>query len=286
MLTVGQIMTRRLVTVSPDSPLERARWLLREHEIRHLPVVEHQRLVGVVSERDLMERPEAAPRRRGPGKPPPETQVRDRMSISVETVALDESALRACKRLHERRISSLPVVSGSRVVGILSELDLLRLYERVCRFAGRDPALDPPVEAHMSRDPVVIAPGASALEAFDLCRSKGFRHLPVVHDGWLVGMISDRDLLPVVGQGQGETRRVEDVMTKDYVGVVPGTLLSAVAECMLKNGFHALPVLVNGALRGIVTSADVLAVLCAIDEDALESAWTGEAALSAEATEE
>jgi acetoin utilization protein AcuB len=286
MLTVAQIMTRGLVTVSPDSPIERARWLLREHEVRHLPVVEHERLVGIVSERDLMERPEAAPRRRGIEKPASETPVRDRMSVSVETVALDESALRACKRMHERRISSLPVVSGSRVAGILSELDLLRLYERVCRFTGHDPALDPLVESRMSRDPVVVAPDATALEAFDLCRSKGFRHLPVVHDGWLVGMISDRDLLPVLGEALGETRRVEDVMTKDYVGVVPGTRLSAVAECMLKNGFHALPVLVNGALRGIVTSADVLEALCAIDEEALEAAWTGEAALSAERIEE
>ena len=68
--------------------------------------------------------------------------------------------------------------------------------------------------------------------------------------------------------------------------VVPGTRLSAVAECMRKNGFHALPVLVNGALRGIVTSADVLAALCAFDESALESAWTSEVALSAERAED
>lgn len=286
MLTVSQIMTRRLVSVSPESSLERARWLLREHEVRHLPVVEHDRLVGIVSERDLMERSQAVPRRRGAEKSERETPVRDRMSVSVETVAVDESASRAAKRMLERRISSLPVVRGSLAVGILSEHDLLRLYERVCRFTGYDPVLDPPVEASMSGDPVVVAPGATALEAFDLCRVKGIRHLPVVHDGWLVGMLSDRDLLPVIGQAQAEIRKVEDVMTKDYVGVVPGTRLSAVAECMLKNGFHALPVLVNGALRGIVTSADVLTALCAIDEGALESAWTGEAALSAERAEE
>lgn len=286
MLTVGQVMKRSLVAVSPDDPVERARWLMHEHEIRHLPVVEHERLIGVVSERDLMERPEATSRRRSESGPLLETSVRDRMSVPVETVAHDESALRACKRMHERHISSLPVVTGSRAAGILSELDLLHLYVRVCRYVGHDPELDPPVEEVMSRDPVVVTPGATALEAFDLCRSKGFRHLPVVHDGWLVAMVSDRDLLPIVGQALGEMRRVEDVMTRDYVGVVPGTRLSAVAECMLRNGFHALPVLVDGALRGIVTSADVLAALCAIDEDDLEQAWTSEEVLSAERIEE
>lgn len=49
MLTVSQIMTRRLVCISPDSSIERARWLLREREVRHLPVVDHERLVGIVS---------------------------------------------------------------------------------------------------------------------------------------------------------------------------------------------------------------------------------------------
>jgi CBS domain-containing protein len=232
-----------------------------------------------------MERSRPEPPGRGAKNAARETLVRDRMSVSVETVAVDESAARACKRMHERRISSLPAVRGSRVVGILGELDLLRLYERVCRYTGHDPALDPPVEACMSRDPVVVAPGASALEAFDLCRAKGIRHLPVVREGWLVGMLSDRDLLPVLGQARGNLRKVEDVMTKDYVGVVPGTRLSAVAECMLKNGFHALPVLAGGNLRGIVTSADVLAALCAIAENVLESAWTSEVALSAEREE-
>src|SRR5688572_340268 len=166
MLKVSQIMTRGLVTVSPDSPLERARWLLREHEIRHLPVVEGERLVGILSERDLMERSQTAAPAPRAATGESGALVRERMSASLETVAFDESAARACKRMYERRISGLPVVRGSRVVGMLSELDLLRLYERVCRFTGHDPVLDPLVERCMSRDPVAVAPGASALEAF------------------------------------------------------------------------------------------------------------------------
>jgi CBS domain-containing protein len=55
---------------------------------------------------------------------------------------------------------------------------------------------------------------------------------------------------------------------------------------MLQNGYHALPVLVNGALRGIVTSVDVLRTLCSVDEHVLDQAWTGEEVLSESRVEE
>jgi CBS domain-containing protein len=285
MLRVGSIMTRALVTVSPDCPVERALWLLRERKLRHLPVVDHGRLVGLLSERDLMERPE--PPRRARGAPEQSTLVRDRMSASLETVTADESASLACRRILERRVGCLPVVQNGRLAGVLSEADLLRLYVRVCRTAGHDASLDPRVESCMSRDVVTVVPRASAAEAFELCRAKGIRHLPVVHEGWLVGIVSDRNLLPVIGRAEGELRRVEDVMTKDFVAVTGGaTPLSEAADCMLRDGFHALPVLENGALVGIVTSADVLLALGTIDEQALASAWSSEELLSADRAEE
>jgi hypothetical protein len=55
---------------------------------------------------------------------------------------------------------------------------------------------------------------------------------------------------------------------------------------MLRDDFHALPVLEEGRLEGIVTSADVLRVLCEIDEQALESAWSSLERLKVERTEE
>lgn len=259
---VGSIMTRALVTVLPDCPLERARGMLRERGIHHLLVTERDRLVGVLSERDLLQNPGER-----------EARVGDRMIVSLETVSVDESASKACRRLLERRVGCLPVVHDGHLAGILSESDLLRLFVAVCRFREHDPAVDPPVETVMSREVEVVAPERGVAEAFELCRAKGIRHLPVVRDGWLVGIVSDHDLLPVVGAG-GELREVESLMTKDYVAVERGTALSQVAECMLQNGFHSLPVLVKGALKGIVTSSDVLRALDAIDEETLESAWT------------
>lgn len=283
MLKVGSILSRELVTVAPECPVERAQWLMRERKLRHLPVVERGRLIGMLSERDLMERPKPAPRHGKAGKglaAERAVEVRDRMGTSVETVQADESVREAARRMFERRIGSLPVVEEGRLVGVVSESDCLRLYVRVCQMVGRDAAVDPPLERCMSREVLTVAPPASVAEAFELCRAKGIRHLPVVFEGWLVGIVSDRDLLPVVGRGEG-ARRVEDVMSKDFVAVTGGTTpLSEAAACMLRDGFHALPVVDSGALKGIVTSADVLRALADVGEDTLESAWRSEEALA------
>lgn len=276
MLTVGSILTRAPVTVTPEVPLERAIELMREHKLRHLPVIEHERLVGVLSERDLLERPLRAGARRG------HESVREHMSPAPETVRHDESAVRACRRMLERRIGCLPVVLGGRLAGVLTEGDLLRLYVRVARTAGDDPSVDPRVASCMTREVLTIAPRASADEAFELCRAKGIRHLPVLDEGFLVGIVSDRNLLPVIGRGAGAGRTVEDIMTRDCVAVTGAeTRLSEAVACMLRDGFHALPVVQDGALEGIVTSADALLALGTLDSDVLESAWRSEVALGA-----
>lgn len=274
MLTVGSIMTRKVITVSPESLLQGAHTLLVEHGLRHVLVMERGRVIGVLSERDLEPR---APSQPEGGEC--RTTVRDRMSICLETVSADESVSRACRRMLERRISCLPVVEAGQLAGILTEFDLLRLFERVCRYSGQDPAVDPRIEERGAM--VVVGPDDTVADALDLSRAKGIRHLPVLRDGWLVGVLSDRDLMPVAGRGEGASKRVGELMTRDFVAVEPGTPLSVAAECMVANGFHSLPVLVQGALRGIVTSADVLAALCAIDEQALAAAWSGEARLAA-----
>jgi CBS domain-containing protein len=281
MLTVGSILTRAPATVAPEAPLELAIELMRVRKLRHLPVVEKERLVGVLSERDLLEHPRPA----GAGRS--HERVREHMSPAPETVHHDESAVRACRRMLERRIGCLPVLHGGRLAGVLTESDLLRLYVRVARAAGDGAFVDPRVGICMTRGVLTIGPRASAGEAFELCRAKGIRHLPVLDEGFLVGIVSDRNLLPVIGRGAGAGRTVEDIMTRDCVAVTgTETRLSEAVACMLRDGFHALPVVEHGVLKGIVTSADALLALGTLDGDVLESAWRSEVALAAEATDD
>jgi len=277
-LKIASIMIRKPVKVPPDCPIDQAFELLRKRSLRHVLVVDHERLVGILSERDLMDSPGAGPRGA--------EAVRDRMSVAVETAARDEPVQDACRRLLDRRIGCLPVVHDGRVSGILSESDLLKLYVRTCDYGGHEHDFDPLVADVMSENVVSVEPRASAAAAWEICRSKRIRHLPVVADGWFVGIVSDLDLREVVGGVEGETRKVGDLMEKKFVDISPDASLSRAARTMLQHGLHALPVFVKGFLRGIVTSADVLGVLAEVDESTLESAWSGEQALGAGRVEE
>jgi CBS domain-containing protein len=285
-LKIASIMTRRPVKVPPDCPTDKTLDLMRKRKLRHVLVVDHERLVGILSERDLVGRPAPPARARSKAEPPSAETVRDRMSVSVEIAAADEAVQDACRRLRERRIGCLPVLQAGRLVGVLSESDLLKLYVRTCEFGGHEPDFDPLVADVMSEKVVSVEPRESAAAAWEICRSKRIRHLPVVADGWFVGIVSDRDLLEVADGVEGETRKVGDLMNKEFVAIPPDAPLSRAARSMIQHRLHALPVLAKGSLRGIVTSADILGVLAAVEESKLESAWSGEQALGAGRVEE
>lgn len=114
---------------------------------------------------------------------------------------------------------------------------------------------------------------ARLLDAALLMRSSGFRHVPVVDNGRLVGIISDRDvkgaspsLFAEISQEEYnrifETTPVAKVMTKDPKTVTPDATLKDVVAMMQENKFGAVPIVEgDNKLVGIVTSNDMLALL-------------------------
>lgn len=99
-------------------------------------------------------------------------------------------------------------------------------------------------------------------EAFDAMRAHGTRHLPVVHEGRLVGILAERDLLEYrAALGFGEAWRdhgVSGAMTKAPRTARPGETIAAAAARLANEGVGALPVVEDGVLVGVVTAADVL----------------------------
>lgn len=126
------------------------------------------------------------------------------------------------------------------------------------------------VDAIMSRDVETVGPDMSLMEIQDVLRKHGFRHLLVVEDDKLVGVISDRDVLRVISPFldtlSEEPRDVKtlmrparEVMRADPVSVSSDTPIEEAAEILLKHTISCLPVTSDGhEIEGIVTSKDLL----------------------------
>jgi acetoin utilization protein AcuB len=124
------------------------------------------------------------------------------------------------------------------------------------------------VKDAMTREVVVLAPETTAAEALALCRERRVRHLPVLEEGRLVGIVSDRDLrsaAPALGDpnlvSALEQIRVSDVMTRDVQTARPDDPIEEAANTMRERSIGCLPVVEDGALVGIVTSSDVMEAL-------------------------
>ena len=108
----------------------------------------------------------------------------------IETIAADTTLFDAVRRLGERRIGALPVVEDGRIVGMISERDVIySLRER-----GRD-ALDRPVSEIMSSPAITVDSQTDVLSALALITERRIRHLPVVDGGEIRGIVSIGDLV-------------------------------------------------------------------------------------------
>jgi len=112
------------------------------------------------------------------------------------------------------------------------------------------------VGKRMTQEPITAEPDELLIRATHKMQSGGFRRLPVVSGGKLVGIITDRDLRQ--HQGQLEQVKINGVMIENPVTVTPATTLEKAAEIMLERQFGGLPVLADGSLVGIITASDVL----------------------------
>jgi CBS domain-containing membrane protein len=129
-LVVKDLMSRRVVSVRPEDSIAKVRLIMDEKNVRHVPVVDAaQNVVGLVSDRDLLRHAledqldlpvnvlEDVLRK---------SRAEDVMTREVATVEADEPLSSAADTMLENKYGCLPVVDGTRLVGILTESDFVR----------------------------------------------------------------------------------------------------------------------------------------------------------------
>jgi acetoin utilization protein AcuB len=124
-------MTHPVITLSPDEPIDEVLSLMRKEHIQRAPVIQGDKLIGIVSKEDLLN-----------ASPSPATslsmfemsyllskiKVKDVMSTEVLTVSEDMPIEEGARIMADNKIGGLPVMRGNKMVGIITETDLFKIF--------------------------------------------------------------------------------------------------------------------------------------------------------------
>lgn len=130
-MLIKERMSKPVITITPDTSVQEALRIMRENKIRRLPVVEGKKLVGIVTERDLLY-----------ASPSPATtlsiqemhymlsrlKVREIMKYPVITVDENAPLEEAARLMADNKIGGLPVTRDGELVGIITESDLFKVF--------------------------------------------------------------------------------------------------------------------------------------------------------------
>jgi len=192
--------------------------------------------------------------------------IRDIMSSNL-TYTDDRASLNdVLKLMYERNVGGLPILDDDlRIKAIITEEDFVHF----CR--GLDTGLE--VESFMSPN-VVTAPAQTTIEKMTrMIIQKGFRRMPVVQDGVLMGMVTASDIMKYLGGGEAFqkviTGDITEVMKQPIKSLIKRSLLSTerkadlgqAARKMMDNDVGSLPVMDRGSLAGILTERDYVRAL-------------------------
>ena len=281
-LTVGDIMTWRLVTARPHWPLQRVAAVMAQARVRRLPVLDGGALVGVVSDTDLFtalvprhdwehvrrvrkDRALQRARRSGPAR-----TVADVMSAPVLTIDREATVQAAVGKMVVAGISSLLVadVPGG---GILTKRDVVLKVVA----AGGDPARTP--VGALASVPLRTVEAETPIE--ECSRRMGVlrvRRFPVTRAGETVGIVSDSDILAAVaghrwvGRRPGPTTAIAADVMRPLSGGPPAAGAETLSpelsiwECaarLARAGARELPVVQQGRVIGVVGEADIVRAL-------------------------
>jgi len=278
-MNLSTLVTSVVLTVGPDDSLDTAICQMEEHNFHHLPVVEHGRVVGMLSDRDLLlsvgwmlSRDRAVDHYTHVVSGP--MLVRDVMSAPVLSVPVSATIAEAAGVLHERRIGAVPVLSGKRLVGLLSRSDLLKHASELALGDIHFGVLQEPIEKHMRASVSAAHVSDSIQTVVTMMHEKHLRHVPVLGDDFVIGIVSDRDIRRAYGrerieddlaQAQGQVyigaTAVAEIMSTDVVTAKPEAKLTDATEKMHLHHISALPVVKHNRLVGIITDSDIIQLI-------------------------
>ena len=274
-MRASDVMSAPVHVVGPNDSAAHARNRMIRHRCSRLPVVDEDRLVGIVTKKDLgyrLRQAEPSWRRRPIDRVPASLL----MTPDPVSVAADASIRTAATAMVEYGISGLPVVEDCTLVGIVTKTDLLRSVsvERLERT----------VDSLMG-DAVTVSRYHSLDHLIDLASERDHKLVVVNNDGTLAGIVTESNLAfyEYVGRVPGEPDRdvtmlrretaggrktlrhvrdvsaiAEDMMSRPVETTPPDAPIAEAVQRMREKGINSLVVVEDGDIKGIITRDDII----------------------------
>jgi CBS domain-containing protein len=192
---IRTIMTRNVVSVLATARLKEAIQLMIEHKVGGLPVVDEEgKIWAIVTERDIINIFK--------GKLSG-VKVEEIMSRNVMTTSPQTTIFEAAKTMTTRGFRRLPIISDNRLVGIVTVMDILRYFGsghvfQHLRSGTITQVLQTPISEIATKTVVTVEPEKDVGFAAELMQENKIGALPVVKDGRLVGIITERDFFKMI----------------------------------------------------------------------------------------
>ncbi len=125
MFSIDAIMSTNLITLPPDATLAEARTLMHDNRIHHIPVVDGERLVGLITLTNVLAATDSFLRDDNSRIHANDIGIRDAMVTDVATVDINASLRHAALFLEKHKIGCLPVLEDEKLVGIITDTDFV-----------------------------------------------------------------------------------------------------------------------------------------------------------------
>jgi CBS domain-containing protein len=256
LLRVKEIMDSKHPVIHGADPATKARALVRDYNLRILPVVdENNKLLGIISRGNLLTISSSVS----------PIQVKGIMANPKYVASVDDDTYSAVKQMIRLDEWYVPVVNSAQDKTYRGVLGLDNFIEAIIRTSPEK--LAKPVSAIMSTNVVCCSPDDEVEQVWRLMQKESFSGVPVVKKEKLVGMITQKDLLesgkvlPGFESKKGRFRaspKVSMVMKENVVAVEPSVKAIGVAKAMISRDIGRVPVTdEKGKLVGIVDREDV-----------------------------
>ena len=244
-LEVGDVMSREVTVVSPDATVLSAAQTMSEKNVSCIVVADDRQVVGILTETDFLTRIA------GKDRDFYEIPVGQIMSSPVETIAPDLSVIEASKLMAENRVKRLPIVAEGRLVGIITQTDLVRAL--ISCGMWRD------VAEIMTSDVAGIQRQSRVVEAAEVMGSRNISCILALEEGKPVGVLTKKDILKrVVAQGLDPSRiTLEEVMSAPVIEIPAHCSVFSASRMMAEKDVRRLVVAEHGRLCGIVAETDI-----------------------------